>query len=90
MIVDDANHGVNQRRKKTRQHERSGSAAREISVGRPTAVYHCAHRPGFLFLVVPVGRMNSMKKHIVLFVLAFLVCGALFLTLDIAIMTLMG
>ena len=31
-----------------------------------------------------------MKKHIISFVLAFLVCGALFLTLDIAIMKLMG
>jgi len=31
-----------------------------------------------------------MKKHIVPFVLAFLVCGALFLALDFTIMNLMG
>ena len=31
-----------------------------------------------------------MKKHIIPFVLAFLVCGALFLALDFTIMKLMG
>ena len=31
-----------------------------------------------------------MKKYIIPFVLAFLVCGILFLTLDFAIMNLMG
>ena len=59
-------------------------------MGGAVALYYCAHRIGPIFLVVPVGRMNAMKKHIVPFVLAFLVCGALFLTLDVAIMTLMG
>ncbi len=59
-------------------------------MGRATALYNRSHRIGLLFLVVPVGWINHMKKYLVPFVLAFLVCGALFLALDVAIMNLMG